>query len=176
MATTQQHYLEHLVAAWEAAFPNQNVTDSLYRTRSIVLNDTFNKGETVQLRWRLVADSGVNGWGWAVDDIAITASGGVSAAGDTPRSLTLRQNHPNPFNPSTTIRFNLPHDGLAKLQVFDARGRLVRTVFDGHRNAGSYAEVWDGRDQDGRGTASGVYLYRLTAGEVVQQKKMTLLK
>lgn len=162
---------------WLAAFNGGSGGDSsMYRTRTIVLNDTFAKGETVLLRWRLVADGAVAGWGWAVDDIAVTPSGGISAANDTPRAVTLGQNYPNPFNPSTTIRFSLPRAGDTRLQVYDTRGRLVRALIDGPRPAGTQSVVWDGRDDGGRGVASGVYLYRLIADEVVQQRKMTLVK
>ena len=163
-------------AAWLNAYNfNANGDDSLYQTRTISLNDTFTSGQTILLRWRLISDASVTGWGWAVDNIEVTGTV-VTGADDTPRLVALAQNYPNPFNPSTTISFNLPRSGQVKLQVYDARGHLVRTLVDGRAAAGPHTEVWDGRDNSGRQSASGVYMYRLTAGELVQQKKMTLVK
>ncbi|MDX2472858.1 MAG: FlgD immunoglobulin-like domain containing protein, partial [Candidatus Krumholzibacteria bacterium] len=163
-------------ADWLTAYNfNFNGDDSLYRTRTISMNDTFTSGDTVLLRWRLISDGSATGWGWAVDNIEVTGTT-VTAVGDTPRVVSLAQNYPNPFNPSTTISFNLPRSGQVKLQVYDARGHLVRTLLDGQAVAGQHTEVWDGRDNTGRQSASGVYLYRLIAGELVQQKKMTLVK
>ncbi len=163
-------------ATWLSAYNgNQNGSSSMYRTRTIELTDTFAAGETILLRWRLFADAAVTSWGWAVDNIVVTPDG-ITAVENTPRLAVLGQNYPNPFNPTTAISFNLPRDGRAKLQVYDTRGRLVRTLLDGHRVAGPYTEVWDGRDNNGRGVASGVYMYRLIAGDVEQQRKMTLVK
>ncbi len=162
--------------AWLTAYNGgQSGSPALYRTRTIELADTFAMGETILLRWRLVSDASVTGWGWVVDNINVTPSG-ATAAGNPPRPVVLKQNYPNPFNPTTSISFNLPRDGRAKLQVFDARGRLVRTLLDEQRVAGPYTSVWDGRDGNGRGVASGVYMYRLISGDVVQQRKMTLVK
>ena len=164
-------------AAWLTAFAgNQAGTSALWRNRTIELRDTFAAGEVVLLRWRLVADQSVNGWGWAVDSIKVTPSTTASGVGDTPRAVVLDQNYPNPFNPSTTIRFDLPRGGDVKLAVYDARGRLVRRLVDGRLGAGPQAVLWDGTDEGGRDAASGVYLYRLEAGDIVQQRKMTLIK
>jgi flagellar hook assembly protein FlgD len=95
---------------------------------------------------------------------------------ERPLRFALGQNAPNPFNPVTTIEFTLPHDGDASLKVFDLRGRLVRTLFDGPQFAGARTVEWNGRDASGARVASGVYLYRLLAGNHVEQRKMTLLK
>ncbi len=163
-------------ADWVNAYNSgASINDSLYRNRSISLNGAFASGQTILLRWRLISDGSATSWGWAVDNITVTGTV-VSAVQDTPRATVLGQNYPNPFNPSTTISFNLPHSGVVKLQVFDARGRLVRTLVDGRATAGPNTEVWDGRDNSGRQSASGIYMYRLTAGDLVQQKKMTLVK
>jgi hypothetical protein len=159
-----------------AYYGSQSGTPAMYRTRSIPLHETFAQGEVVLLRWRLVADSAVTGWGWAFDNIEVTPSTNASGVGDTPRVVALEQNYPNPFNPSTTIRFNLPRAGDVKLGVYDARGRLVRRLIDGRLGAGPRSVVWDGTDDAGRSAASGVYLYRLESGDVIQQRKMTLLK
>lgn len=84
--------------------------------------------------------------------------------------------HPNPFNPTTTIRFALPVAGSAKLAVYDVTGRLVRTLFDGDLGSGAHEAIWDGRDASGRGAASGVYLARLATGTDVSTVRVTLAK
>jgi flagellar hook assembly protein FlgD len=89
---------------------------------------------------------------------------------------SLAQNSPNPFNPSTTIRFTVPEKGRVALNVYDANGRLVRSLVDDVRDAGSHDVTWDGRDNSGASVGSGVYFYRLTAGKFRESKKMVLLK
>jgi len=101
---------------------------------------------------------------------------GVSVASDVPRALRLAQNHPNPFNPMTTVRFTLERPGQAVLSVFDAAGRRVRTLVAGPYGAGTHTAVWDGRDDAGRALADGVYLCRLDAGGVSECRKMALVR
>ncbi len=85
---------------------------------------------------------------------------GVGAA-PAPGAFELRQNAPNPFNPSTTIRFTVPQSGNVNIAIYDATGRHVRTLVDGHIDAGYHEVVWDGTDALGRQVSSGVYLCRL---------------
>ncbi|HSG29350.1 MAG TPA: PKD domain-containing protein, partial [Candidatus Krumholzibacterium sp.] len=75
----------------------------------------------------------------------------------------LAQNHPNPFNPSTTIRFGLSRDSRVSLKIFDTTGRLVRVIVDGSLPAGHYRENWDGLNSRGVPVSSGIYYYRLAA-------------
>jgi len=93
-----------------------------------------------------------------------------------PLRFLVMQNAPNPFNPSTTIRFALPEAGHVTLAVYDINGRLVRTLVGQPLGAGSHAVVWDGKDAMGRAVASGVYVYRLTAPQGTVTKRMTLLR
>lgn len=88
----------------------------------------------------------------------------------------LSQNSPNPFNPTTTIKFTIPKDDNVKLVVYDASGRRIRTLVDQPLRANFYKVSWDGRNDAGRMVSSGVYLYRLQAGHNVQAKKMLLLR
>ncbi len=92
------------------------------------------------------------------------------------RPFILDQNAPNPFNPSTTVGFSLATATGVELSVYDITGRLVATLASGEFPAGSHAAVWDGRDDTGRETASGIYFYALTAGETQERRKMVLLK
>jgi hypothetical protein len=94
-----------------------------------------------------------------------------------PASATrLEQNSPNPFNPTTAIRFSLASKETVTLAVFDLGGRLVRTLVNEPRGLGSHSVTWDGRDNAGASVASGVYFYRLDAGKFTSTKKMVLLK
>jgi hypothetical protein len=88
----------------------------------------------------------------------------------------LSQNRPNPFNPRTEISFELARGGPATLRVFDASGRLVRTLVEGSLQTGSHRAEWDGMDSRGRKATSGVYFYRLTAPGFESAKKMLLLQ
>ena len=83
---------------------------------------------------------------------------------------------PNPFNPATEIRYSLSKAGLVTLEIHDVRGRMIRTLVDGHQPVGEYTATWDGRDGMGRTQASGTYLARLKIGSVQLVERMTLLK
>lgn len=93
-----------------------------------------------------------------------------------PASLVLRQNQPNPFNPYTTIHFNLPSRGDIELTVFDATGARVSTIASGLYDAGPHNVRWNGTDAGGTRVASGVYFYRLKTNSSELTRKMTLLK
>ena len=88
----------------------------------------------------------------------------------------LYQNSPNPFNPSTAIKFYIPQTSDVTIKIYDMLGREVTTLFNKQSEAGSHITYWNGRDRYGREAASGVYLYRLTAGSFTETKKMNLLK
>ncbi|HET6348105.1 MAG TPA: FlgD immunoglobulin-like domain containing protein, partial [Candidatus Krumholzibacteria bacterium] len=100
----------------------------------------------------------------------------ATAAGPAAARTSLAQNVPNPFNPVTTIGFSLAARSRVTLTIFDVQGRRVRTLVDGARNAGSHQTLWDGRDDAGQTVASGVYVCRLSAGNVIQSRKLVLLK
>lgn len=96
--------------------------------------------------------------------------------GAAPGRTALLGAAPNPFNPSTTLAFELAAPGHARLRVYDAAGRLVATLVDENRGAGRHEIVWDGRDDGGRAVASGVYLYRLDSAAYGATRRMVLLK
>ena len=91
-------------------------------------------------------------------------------------SVNLSQNYPNPFNPTTTIKFNVPVSGNTKVNVYNLRGQLVKTLVDEHLNAGSHSVTWEGLDNNNRNVASGVYFYKLETGAVSETKRMVLMK
>ena len=95
----------------------------------------------------------------------------------TPVLVTkLGANYPNPFNPTTTIAFDLAASGPATLRIYNLKGQLVSTLMNGEKNAGRHHVVWDGRDTSNRPVASGVYFYRLDAKGFSQTRKMMLIK
>lgn len=109
--------------------------------------------------------------------LLIGSEGFVSGAlPDPPDAFSLHPNVPNPFNPSTVIRYELARSGNVTLRVYDVRGALVRELWSGHRDTGRYETHWDGRNDSGRLVGSGVYFYRLEAEGYLATRKMLLLK
>jgi hypothetical protein len=100
----------------------------------------------------------------------------VQAMPVLPEAFSLDPNYPNPFNPATTIRYALPEGSEVRLVVYNLLGQQVRALVQGRQEAGYYRVTWDGRDAADRPVSSGVYLYRLEAGGVVQTRRMLLLK
>lgn len=106
----------------------------------------------------------------------VATFGGATAVGDLPAAFALLGAVPNPFNPMTTLRFQLPTEQDARLVVYDVQGRLVRTLWDGVRPAGINEVTWDGRDQRGRAVASGTYFARLSAEGHSSVKSLVLVR
>jgi hypothetical protein len=96
---------------------------------------------------------------------------------ETPALVTkLAQNYPNPFNPTTTISFDLAKSGKVKLNVYNIKGQLVRSLVNDALNAGSHRVIWNGTDSRNRRVASGIYYYRLETGDYSKTNKMVLMK
>ena len=85
-------------------------------------------------------------------------------------------NYPNPFNPTTTIAFRIPEASSVKLVVYDELGRVVKNLTNQHFSAGEYQVNWDGTNKYGEKVASGIYFYRLVAGQKDMVGKMVMLK
>jgi hypothetical protein len=94
----------------------------------------------------------------------------------TPVSNMLLPNYPNPFNPETTISFDLPQAGPANLSIYNVKGQLVRTLADANLDFGRHSYVWNGMDNNGNSVTSGLYFYRLTANGHSESHKMMLMK
>jgi hypothetical protein len=102
----------------------------------------------------------------------VVTNGMVEAeAVETPRDFSLSANYPNPFNPSTVIRYTLPHAALVTLEVYAVTGERVRVLVQEIQPAGAYAVTFDAQ-----GLASGMYFYRLRTGDFVATKKMLLMR
>ena len=94
-----------------------------------------------------------------------------------PTTFALGQNFPNPFNASTTIPYERTQDGPLSLAIYDVLGRRVRKLLaNGHASAGAHRATWDGRDQNGRAAASGLYFYRLQTTQHSQTRRMMLIR
>ncbi len=87
------------------------------------------------------------------------------------KGFDLFQNYPNPFNPTTKINFSLPKDGLVSLKIYDIRGKEIQTLIDENKPAGYYSVEFNGRN-----LSSGIFFYRIEAGEFTETKKMSLIK
>ncbi len=117
-----------------------------------------------------------------VDEITVPVTFHVNATGvedviaGLPSEFALHQNYPNPFNPNTEVKFDLPVDSRVKLEIFNVLGQKVTTVTDEDMKAGYKSVTWNGNDHGGQQVASGVYFYKLTAGDHVFTKKMMMLK
>ena len=93
-----------------------------------------------------------------------------------PGKLILHQNYPNPFNPSTTISYNLPKTGSVRLDIYNIKGQLVKTLVNQTMLAGTHSVTWDGKDGQGRSVSSGVYFCRMSLPNKVLTNKMLLMK
>lgn len=96
--------------------------------------------------------------------------------GIIPNHFSLMNNYPNPFNPSTNIKYSLPFASNVKLEIFNMLGQLVNILVDEHQQAGTYNAFWNGKDLSGNQVSTGVYIYKLTTSNFVAAKKMILVK
>jgi hypothetical protein len=100
----------------------------------------------------------------------------ITEVDDVPVVNSLSQNFPNPFNPTTTIRFGLRAKGHVSIKIYDVAGRLVKTLVDEVREAGYHDAVWDGTNNRNTGVASGVYFYRMSTADYLKTSKMVLMR
>ena len=129
--------------------------------------------------WRVRAanEAGYSDWSavWSFTTYDVTSV--RELAGGIPDEFNLEQNYPNPFNPTTTIRFDIPEAASVRMEVYNMLGQRIATLIDGEfYTAGTYEAIWDARDDMGREMSSGMYIYRITAGEYVNVKRMLLMK
>ena len=131
------------------------------------------EGETADLIWTVTAESGETvRFANEPFDLSITRNLGVSNEfTENPTEFSLSQNYPNPFNPTSTIEFTLPAATDVRLEVYNINGQLVSTLVDSRMNEGQHSVVFDASN-----LASGVYLYRIRAGNFMETKQMTLIK
>lgn len=143
----------------------------------VLIQGSFSGGPLVSFdgTWQLVSIELSNYCGLPCEDSSIT----VVEPGDQgtlPAGYSLCQNYPNPFNPATTIQYDLPEQTRVRITVYNTVGQVVRTLVDRHESPGQHETIWDGRDDSGHQVSSGLYLYRMTAGDFMRSRKMLLLK
>ena len=93
-----------------------------------------------------------------------------------PTAFSVEQNYPNPFNPTTEIKYQVPSTGIVKIEVFNTLGQKVKTLINKNHSFGNYSVYWNGTNEMGTPVSSGIYIYRLQAGNFVQSRKMMLIK
>ncbi len=118
------------------------------------------------------------GWkNWVYNDWMLRASYLISkAGGNRPLRFSLEQNFPNPFNPTTGIRFRLEQPSTVELTVYNVLGQKIKTLVSGNLPDGEHSTTWNGRDEAGRPLSSGVYFYRLRSENRVLTRRMVLIK
>jgi hypothetical protein len=152
--------------------------ESMYYTHTINLLEKFDAGEKIFIRYRLHADGLAIAWGWAIDSIKIQADA-LFTAGNTsgmPSQFALHQNFPNPFNPVTTISYDLPYDAAVSLIIYDIKGREVAVLANGDQRAGFHEMQWAGINGQGNSVSTGMYFCRIQAGDYSKTIKMSFLK
>ena len=118
--------------------------------------------------------------GFAFDDISIYETGGGTRDGIDDNEIIstefLLSNSPNPFNPSTTIRYGLPEQSYVDLQVYNIKGQLVKTLEKSNQPAGYHEVTWFGKDENGKIVSSGIYFYKISTDKFTSMKRMLLIK
>ena len=100
----------------------------------------------------------------------------ITGTNDIPTVYKVHQNHPNPFNPVTTLRYDLPQDAIVNISIYDMMGRVVNNLVSSQQNAGYKSIQWHATNNAGQPVSAGIYLYTIFAGEFRQTKKMVMLK
>jgi len=129
--------------------------------------------------WTIVATDGKNDVYADNGPFALTIDGAqlnINGSDLIPESFALYANYPNPFNPTTTISYDLPERAQVTFGLYDILGKQIKTLVNQSQDAGKRIAVWDGTDNLGRQVSAGVYLYQIQAGEFSQTRKMLLLK
>ncbi len=141
--------------------------------RTLVLDSSFYPPNG---HWMMAGAGGSFSWGGPYN---FTLANPLSVNGDgsqLPTQFALGQNYPNPFNPTTEIRFDLPSRSHVNLSVYNLLGQRVRQLLDEERRAGSWIVSWNGSDDNGNAVSSGVYFFKMEAGNFTDTRKMMLLK
>ncbi|MEW6412402.1 MAG: FG-GAP-like repeat-containing protein [Candidatus Zixiibacteriota bacterium] len=162
--------------AFENLLVNETVSGNVYAGPTLTVEDTST------FYWRVTAAGAAKSASefaaFYPVTIAVESPTDMDEDGlaQLPKVFGLSQNHPNPFNPETEIAFALPVASGVKLEIFNIAGQRVTTLVDADYPAGEHVVVWDGTDNGGVQVATGMYLYRIQAGDFVSSRKMVLIK
>ncbi len=172
--------LEYKLYVWQLS-SGEMINDTLITgiTDTSVTVDLLNIWQNYEhYRWYVTAWDGQT-TAVSADTFGFHTEGGLDVPEDPfglPQTFALKQNYPNPFNPSTTIRYQLPTAGFVEMKIFNMLGQEVRTLFRERQTAGYYAVRWDGKNNQGVQSASGLYICRLITRGYLKSVKMLLLK
>ncbi len=120
----------------------------------------------------------VGGYALMIDDFKVEGNNGTGSEQNVQpiTETALLGNYPNPFRASTSIAYNLKDDGNVTIEIYNVKGQLVKTLFQGKAKAGSYKLTWNGDDQNGKSVSPGIYFYKLKSGSYTSTNKMILMK
>jgi hypothetical protein len=157
-------------STWQSIFANLPESQLSY-------NWTVPNIETDSGQVKVVQDN-ATGMDYSDDsgNFIINISTGIKNAKNHIDKFVLYSAYPNPFNPSTTIRYALSNSSRITLKVYNILGEKIRTIVDEFQSPGEKSVMWDGTNNQGKSVGSGVYLYQLQSGNEIKTKKMTLLK
>jgi len=168
----------HLQLSSDASFTAPVVDDSALTDPTFAVSEPLAYSATYYWRVRAALDDGLGEatgliFGPWSETRSFTVAVGTAAEGesDLPSTFALHPNYPNPFNPSTTIRYDVPEQALVKIAVYDALGRLVEILSTKYQVPGTYAATWDAA-----GRPTGVYFVRMAAGTFVASRRMILIR
>jgi hypothetical protein len=173
---------EGITLRWTIAADEAVAGFHIYRVDGNEGGEQLLTGEPLDASARSYTDTTARPGGRYRYTLAITHAGSGSVRSApieiawAPLKVHLAQNHPNPFNPRTTIQYTLPQQSHVKLGIYSAAGRLVRTLVNAPLSPGVRQITWDGTNDAGHPVASGAYFYRLEAASTAVVKKMMLLK
>lgn len=159
---------------WLSYYRSGRAADqSLLVNHDISLNDSLSDGQSAFFRFRLFADEATSGWGWAIDDFYIGPNPPdvILRTNGKPYQFKLNKNYPNPFNPTTTIKYQLPKTSKVILTVYNTLGQKVKTLVNQSQKAGNHSILFNAS-----GLASGLYFYKLQSDRFMEIHKMILLQ
>jgi hypothetical protein len=150
-----------------------------YYATQITIPLTTYHGQNIKLAWH-ADDPNTTSDGmwycWFLDDVLVTGQ----SANDDPNApvvaTELQGNYPNPFNPETTIRYSVKNPELVKVEIYNVKGQLVRTLVNENKATGNYSVTWNGKDNNGSMVSSGIYYYKMMAGKYSNTRKMIMMK
>jgi chitodextrinase len=146
----------------------ENITNGLIKSGEMNYKFTDTGSETGHTYFYMLVSVSGSGLPREYEPIEVTVT--------APRTFKLHSNYPNPFNPETTIKFELPKQEKVRLLIYNVLGQVVNELVNEQKKAGYHVIKWNGTDSFGRATASGIYFYRITAGKYTNTKKMVLIR
>ena len=170
-----QEYIRFIVPS------DEETTTNMYKIPYHHIEHYMHTGgyEVISGTWTIIATDGKYDVYAENGPFTLTIDGSKLEISDSdliPETFALHANYPNPFNPTTTISYDLPEQAQVTLGIYDLLGKQLKTLVNQSQDAGSKTAVWDGTDGLGRSVSAGVYLYQIQAGEFSQTRKMVLLK